>query len=392
MEKIKKKILLVQHRLQPTGGGNAVAVWMMEALKHDYELHVFTINPVNLNELNRFYGTSLKSSDFHLHIFPRFIRYILSLDPDPRSVQGLALLMRLAKWMKNRFDAIIIADNEADFGKRAIQYIHYPDWVKLYDKLYDQKSQHHKRFSMENLHLWKIISGMSFKQVKNNLSLVNSDWTGERLSEFYGISGKTLYPPVLGGFPDTPWAERKNGFVCIGRITYIKRIEHIIRIIFVLRARGYDIHLHIIGIPCGPSSEQQYYRSAMKWIRKFPSWITYHEGVSRNKLVRIVSSNKFGIHRQPEERFGIAVAEMIKGGCITFTHRTGGQAEIIGDEERLKYSTDAEAVRKIEAVLKSPKEQAELIKYLDTRKDLFSTERFMWETREIVKQFIAGEI
>ena len=83
---------------------------------------------------------------------------------------------------------------------------------------------------------------------------------------------------------------------------------------------------------------------------------------------------------------------MIKGGCITFTHRTGGQAEIIGDEERLKYSSDAEALKKIEVVLNNPREQADLIQYLDDRKNLFSTERFMKETREIVKQFIAGEI
>jgi len=392
MKKTSVKILLVQAILKPRGGGNAVAVWMIEALKHDYELHVYTIHPVDWDALNQFYGTSLSPSDFHLHVLPAFIRSILSLDPDPGSVQGLALLMRLAKWTKNRYKAILIADNEADFGKRSIQYIHYPDWVRLYQKLYNKETHKRKPLSLKYLHLWKIISGMSFKQVKNNLSLVNSNWTGKELHNFYGISGKTLYPPVPGGFINTPWNKRKNGFICIGRITHIKRLEHIIRIMRVLRARGHDLHLHMIGIRYGPSSHWQYYWKILKQIQHHSSWITLHENISRNELVKIVSSNKYGIHRQPDECFGIAVAEMVKGGCITFTHHTGGQAEIVGDEERLKYSSDAEAVRKIENVLKNSKEQAELKKYLDTRKNLFSTQRFMKETREIVGQFIAGEI
>ena len=46
--------------------------------------------------------------------------------------------------------------------------------------------------------------------------------------------------------------------------------------------------------------------------------------------------------------FCLYVMSCSKGGCIVFTHRTGGQIEIIGNEERLKYSSDAEAVRKIE--------------------------------------------
>lgn len=390
----KKKILFVQPNLHPPGGGNAVAVWMLEALKHHYDLHVLTLYPVDVDPINQYYGTQLSQDDFQIQVIPPIIRKILTLDPDPRSIQGLCLLMRIAKWKQNRFEAVITAQNEMDLGKRAIQYIHFPDWFKLYNKLYrsgfDVKKRKRK-FNIEYIKPWKLISNLSFDRIRQNLTLVNSDWTGNVMRNFYGISSVTLYPPVPGGYSDTPWPDRENSFVCIGRMTHVKRFERIIRILSVLRSRGYGLHLHIIGSRLrGGASHQEYYYSILKIVRKHSSWITLHVNVPHSELVRIVSTSKFGIHRQPYEHFGIAVAEMIKGGCITFTHRTGGQAEIIGNEERLKYGSDAEAVRKIAIVLNSQQLQSKLRNYLVGRKDIFSTERFMNETRDIVEKFING--
>ncbi|MGA2436293.1 MAG: hypothetical protein ABSG25_13535, partial [Bryobacteraceae bacterium] len=60
---MRKRILLVQQTLQPPGGANAVAAWMLEALKDRYDLTVLAERQVNLPEVNRFYGTSLRQSD-----------------------------------------------------------------------------------------------------------------------------------------------------------------------------------------------------------------------------------------------------------------------------------------------------------------------------------------
>ena len=51
------------------------------------------------------------------------------------------------------------------------------------------------------------------------------------------------------------------------------------------------------------------------------------------------------------EHFGIAVAEMMQAGCITFIHDSGGQTEIVNLRE-LRYQTKEEAIEKIIQVLK----------------------------------------
>ena len=37
--------------------------------------------------------------------------------------------------------------------------------------------------------------------MKGNLSLVNSEWTGRRFRDLYGVDPVTLYPPVPGSVP-----------------------------------------------------------------------------------------------------------------------------------------------------------------------------------------------
>jgi hypothetical protein len=56
-----KKILFVQQNVQPPGGGQAVAAWMLEALKQPHAISVLTWNPMQVEPINRFYGTSLKT-------------------------------------------------------------------------------------------------------------------------------------------------------------------------------------------------------------------------------------------------------------------------------------------------------------------------------------------
>jgi glycosyltransferase involved in cell wall biosynthesis len=88
-----------------------------------------------------------------------------------------------------------------------------------------------------------------------------------------------------------------------------------------------------------------------------------------------------------DEHFGIAVAEMVKAGCIAFVPNDGGPVEIVGGDKRLVYQTKEEAITKIIRILSNPDEQASLRNYLNSRKELFSTERFMSQIREIVRRF-----
>lgn len=386
-----KKILIVQRSLQPVGGGLAVALWMIEALKREYEVSVLTWKLVDIDPINRFYGTSLSASDFNLCQVPLFLRILMKLIPDPYAFQQLFLLVRLCKKIQADYDIVIMANNEADLGCRAIQYIHYPHLCGSYRKFKVSDVQHwyHRFWHLINTRYrpWRLISGHSFDRMKKNLTLVNSDWTGGKTRSCYGIETTTVYPPVPGIFPQVLWTDRESGFVCIGRFSPEKRIDWIVNIIKAVRSQGYDVHLHIIGTCDRGPGKRKYYQQVKQWVQKNVSWIFLHENLSRQELVDLVSRHRYGIHGMADEHFGIAVAEMVRSGCITFVPTDGGQMEIVGGEERLLYETVEEAVAKIVRVISNPDEQISLCHHLKTRGKLFSTEQFMQRIQKVVQQF-----
>jgi glycosyltransferase involved in cell wall biosynthesis len=83
----------------------------------------------------------------------------------------------------------------------------------------------------------------------------------------------------------------------------------------------------------------------------------------------------------------MAPAELVRAGAIVWVPNGGGQTEIVGHEPGLVFDSDAEAVRKISAVLIDPTEQGRLRQRLAERAEAFSTDRFVREVRDIVADF-----
>ncbi|MGH7808619.1 MAG: glycosyltransferase, partial [Thermodesulfobacteriota bacterium] len=135
------------------------------------------------------------------------------------------------------------------------------------------------------------------------------------------------------------------------------------------------------------SYAHDYYNRIKASVQANSSWIYLHEYISRKELLQLVSKHRYGIHAHQEEHFGIAVAEMVRAGCIPFVPIDGGPVEIVGGDTRLIYGTEEEAVDKIIRVMNNPDEQISILSYLDSRKKLFSTEKFMNQIREIVRRF-----
>lgn len=382
----KPRMLLVQPNMQPPGGGGAVSAWAAEALQDDFELDALTWTPLEVNAINRFYGTTLDTRKIKNMSPPKWLRTFFQLDPDPWSFQRLALLMRWTKWLRHKYALVLSFCDEADFGARAIQYIHFPFFGPVYER--DRALQQQARWRAWGWQRrpWRVLAGFSFARMKQNLTLVNSDWTGAHFTRFYGAPTQTLYPPVYGKFPEIAWEERENGFVCIGRFCVEKRYDDIIAILQELRARGLDVHLHIVGARMPNEIEMNYYPTLRKLVEVQREWVTLHENLARAELAHMVARHRYGIHGMREEHFGIAPAEMARAGCIVFVPNDGGQVEIVGDEPRLRYDTNADAVEKIARVLHNASVQNELRAYLKTRAELFSPERFMRALRAIVAQ------
>ncbi len=378
-----KKVLLVQPSLQPPGGSTGVAVWIVEALKQEHAVSVLTWTPVEPASINRHYGTSLSESDVTVYEIHPMVRRLVDLVPGPTGLLKTCLLLRRCKKMTDDYDVIITANNEADFGCKGIQYVHFPrahrfrpnanmGWYPIASVLASAYYAFCRR-----------ISGFSFARMEQNLTLVNSDWTGTKVRERYGIEATTLYPPVSGSFPEIPWQDRDNGFVCIGRIAQEKELEKIIEIVAAVRSQGWDVHLHITG----SQEDHRYYRRILQRVREHPTWMFLEQNRSRDELIRLISTHRYGIHGMAEEHFGIGVAELVRGGCIVFVPGGGGQVEIVGGDERLLYGSVEEAATKIVRAMSDPELQRSLRHHLTTRRELFSTSRFMRQIQELVRDF-----
>lgn len=379
-----KRVLLVQPLFQPLGGRNAVAAWMLQALRSEYHLSVLSWTPADVESINRFYGTTLRPTDV-TPVLPSVVwRQVFERIPRPFLALKLAVLARQCHAIQSRYDVVMSAHSAIDFGRPGIQYIHSP--VERQPSL---RARGRGEDGLGGLMLaydaacwwW---SGCSWERIRKNLTLVNSEWTQVRARHVYGLDSVVVYPPVPGGFPAVPWAERESGFVCVSRFAEEKRLDSVIDVLAALRARGHAVHLHLVGTSSGAGRGRE---GLMARTRQHSDWIVVEEDLPRCDIVRLLAAHRYGIHGMVDEHFGIAVAEQVRAGCITFVPDGGGQVEIVGDAARLRYRSVDDAVEKIGAVLRSPSEQDDLRAHLAERAPLFSTQRFMERIRAVVRGF-----
>lgn len=380
----RKRVLIVQPSVQPPGGGNGVAAWMIHALQDDHDVSVFTLDTFDAEAINRFYGTRIDGSRIRaMRGLPRLFP-LLSKLKTPLALLKSSLLFRELHRLRGEWDLMVTANNEADLHRPGIQYVHYPAYMRPRPRI-DHRAYHFDRVMNLYYAACDRLAGVTREGVMRNLSLVNSEWTGRHMSKWYdGQKTVTLYPPVAGDFPAVPWAERVADFVCIGRIAPEKELDRILDILKAVRQR-FPVRLSIIGTR-GPEA---YTEHVMGRIAEEREWVTLHENIPRAELARIVASHRFGLHAMAEEHFGMGVAEMVRAGVVTWVRNGGGQVEIVGNDERLIYASNEDAVAKICAALADESQALALRAQVVAQRDRFSEEVFVEHFRSIVAEYFA---
>ena len=380
-----KRVLLVQPSLQPPGGGNGVAAWVLQALVQRCRVTVLSWRPVAIDPINRFFGTHLERSDFDTIVVPRSWRAAVDHLPIPATLIRLSLLMRYTRQVSDGYDVIFGIYNETDYGRRGIQYVHYPTYLRPRPKV-DLRWYHPPAAGL-NLYyaLADRIAGFSLQRMKDNVTLVNSNWTGEHVQRFLGIQTRTLYPPVVDPGAGLPWAERRNGFLTIGRISPEKDYARVMRILARVREHQPDVTLTIVGTWDRHTSR---YRNSLRSIaQSLGPWIQFRDNLARDEVRGLLASHRYGIHGMQEEHFGMAPAELARAGAIVWVPRGGGQREIVGHEPALMYDSDDDAVAKITRTMTDPLEQQRLLNHLAIVSEQFSVDRFMQQVRQVVDEF-----
>ncbi len=381
----RKRVLFVQPSLDPPGGGNGVAAWMLEALKGRHDVTALTWAPTDLARVDRFYGTSLNDSRIGLESVSPWLRRAPDLVPLPLALLKSSVLARAARKRAASFDVVVAANNEMDFGFPAIQYVHYPCYQRPRPRS-DLRWYHLPPALGVYYWLADHIGRFSDRGIRGNLTLANSDWTGRKFTARYGTATRTLYPPVVEVPEGEPWEKRIDGFLCVGRISPEKELDRVIDIVARLRDRFPVLSLCLVGTP-GPL---RYTRHIRRRIRDAGSWASLREDLSRKDLSRLMGGYRYGLHGMSEEHFGMAPAELVAAGCIVFVPRGGGQVEIVGSDARLTFADADEAVERISTVLANEALQTELRASLAPRRAGFSTDHFMDEVRRIVEGFPAA--
>ncbi len=372
------------------GGSEARAMWAAEALKHDFSISILSPGKVDLPALNEFYGTNVDTDDVTIRSveMPLGLSHLQAGD----AIRG-AFFARGARSIANDYDVILNAYNLCDFGVPAIQCVADFSWEEELRRRFDpapegMRGWFHREQQLRRLYL-RLCRRIAPPSGRNLFSgedaiIANSRWTARRLRERYGAHAEVIYPPVTGGCPDLAFRRRRDDFVCIGRISPEKQIERMIQVIGAIRNRGYDVRLRIIG----PLDDSQYARKIAACARQHPEWVLLEGCRMGPEKMKIMAECRYGIHARHGEAFGIAVAEMVKAGCVTFVPVEGGQAEIV-DHEALLYRNDCEAVEKIISVLNNHSLRETLIDHLRRQGEKFSAEHFMAGLRDAVERFIA---
>ena len=377
----------MQLSMQPPGGGNGVAAWMLQALVRHHRVTVLSWVPVDVEPINRFFGTSLSASDFDRLLAPRWWRTVFDALPVPGALLRMSLLMRHVRRVSDGYDVLIGAQNEIDFGRRGIQYIHYPTYLRPRPAV-DYRPYHRSAWLLNRYYSFADrLAGFSIDRMRANLTLANSDWTAARVHEHLGIDVRTLYPPVVGGGPAIAWEQRRPAFLALGRISPEKEFERLMNILARVRAGVPDLTLTIVGT--SDRHGRAYFDRLAALAASLGSWITFRQDLSREAVKTLMAETRYGIHAMREEHFGMAPAEMVRAGMIVWVPNGGGQVEIVGADSGLAYETENEAAESITRVLSDAGEQDRLRAQLADRSKLFSEQRFMSEMQELVATFRA---
>jgi glycosyltransferase involved in cell wall biosynthesis len=373
----RPRVLLVQRALAPPTGAAGVAAWMVQALKDDHQVTLLAWSRPDLGALNRFFGTTLEPTDVAVLRPPAPLRALLRSIPAPIYLLHTAILLRLAKRRARDFDVLVTGDNEADFGPGGVQYINYP-WDLLPRPAVEARWYHWRALVKAYRELCIRLADFSDERMRRTPAVVSSDYVGRLVDRRYGVVPRTIYPPVIGTFPSVDWDARERAFLCVGRIAPEKQLDRVIDILIRVRAAVPGVRLHLVGTPEGAYAE----RIAAR-IRAEGTWISHESGLSREALAALMARHRYGIHGNPNEHYGMVVAEMVHAGCLVWVPNDGGQVEIVGDP-RLRYDTVEGAAASIVRTLREPAEEAALRRHLSSHARRFSTETFVREFREVI--------
>ncbi len=384
---------LVAHPWIGLGGSEATTLWTVQALVDlGGFVTLFSAAPIDLERLNRIYGTDLSPTDLRIVRSPRL--------PGFRNGSQCAhwqnnWFQRQCRKIAGNYDLLISGYNPIDFGRPGIQLIGDYTWDESLRRSLDPDAERLVRHRPHWVRRAYVAIGDSLRggdsdrplSSRGDLIVANSAWTRKILRKRFQLSScPVIFPPVAFTSPaDTESEEIRNPheFVCLGRISPEKRIESAMSILARVREAGFPATLTIAGAP----ESERYGRAIREVAASHGDWIHFPGFLEANARNALLARASFGLHTRPAEAFGIAVAEMAGSGCVPFVPDAGGPAEIV-DQPELRFQDEDDAVEKILAVLSRPERLADIRRHLGASMERYRPEQFMRGLESEIVKFL----
>ena len=373
-----KRIALIHPQLIPGGGSEATVLQAAEALAGSCAVSILSMGEIDLEALDRAYGTSVRRLGVELVALP-----FAPLLRDRFDALKAFPLSRYCRRVASRYDAMISMYNPMDFGRPGIQLIADFSFHDELRRACDGDLRKTSAVRKSYLALARLFSGETTSGWKRNRTVSNSFWTRRIMTDRFGVDSDVLYPPVEGGFPSVPWSSREDGFVVLGRVSPEKNIERAFDIVGGARALGHEFHLHIVGRADDPA----YGRRVRELCRLHGSWASWDGSLFGPRKKEFLARHKYGLSCRDFEPFGIAVAEMVKAGCLVWVPAGGGQVEIV-QEQDLTYAAAGEATQKIHRLASAPAAIAPLRERLAQGTERFSVAAFAKGIQGLIQGFL----
>jgi glycosyltransferase involved in cell wall biosynthesis len=376
------EIGLVHPNLNLRGGGEYVGLEFLNALQDEHDVTLVTLESPDLEKLNEFFGCEVENNfDIIEASFP--VSLFRKTDDSFNKLRN-SLLKHYAGFHEDKFDLMICTHNEAAFSNEGIQYIHFPETVN--EDVFLEEGEvsfdlERGRSPVHRVYLKFVNQYLPEKgKVSQNRTLCNSSYTKEVFEEAYSSEADVLNPPVSMEFEDRkPFDDREDAFICVGRIAPPKDQKGLIRVFDEIN-REMDLPLYIVG---EGSSD---YADEVREMAHEREYVIFEGRLSREGLKEKICSVKYGIHNLRGEHYGLAPAEMVKGGCIVFVREKGGQTDIVGNNEQLIFENEEDAVGKIKKIIEDRVLREEILEDLGGN-ELNSPEDFRTEVKKVIENF-----
>ncbi|MCW5890270.1 MAG: glycosyltransferase family 4 protein [bacterium] len=376
------RLLFVQPSLQPTGGGNGVAAWMLQTLADRHDVTLLTCAPFEPRATDDFFGTGLAARRIAHRLVATWWRPVLEAAPVPLHLLRDALLLRHVRRLEASVDLVVSANNEWPLHGTGVSYVHYPSRARPRPEV-DMRWYHRAGPLALYYAVSDRLAAFDAADVRRQVLLANSEWTAAHLRRVHGVDARTVYPPIAGTFVVRGFEEREARVLCVGRFSPEKAFERAVAIVDALRGRGHALALTIVGSPGMPAYERR-----IRALAADRAWLDVRSGLSRAALLALMSRCRFGLHAMVDEHFGMAPAEMVEAGCLTFVHRSGGQTEIVRRDD-LSWIDVPDAVARIERALLDDAHRQRLLVHVAGLRGRFTPATFCARVDAIVDETLA---